>query len=608
MVSKRTPPMNKVFTRNLLFALPLLLVLSSSLAVAAEVSLVPSPPTEQAEIGKNLVYRFQISLPAGSQLAQEGLNLTAETPDSDPFFSEPYPAKIISTEAGSALVEWAAPLPDDLKPADHQIKFSFSGKDKSGQAVNGQWSGNLKVDFGEGWSANKISNFIEERGMFLFLLLLFGFGLLMSLSPCIYPMIPITLAVIGTQSKEKGILHGLTMSLTYVIGMALVYAIIGYLSATVASGITAFMQSPVVMIPIALLLLVLSFSMFGAYELQAPQFMRDKLGGAGGNRSGLLGVFIMGMVAGLIASPCVGPFLGGLLLMLSTTGDGLLAFISLFTFGMGMGVLLIFVGTFPALLGSMPQAGGWMESLNKGMGLLLVSMALYFVRPGSVIPAQYFYPLLGAVTVLVGVFMGAFDPTGSESSWWDRTRKALGIMALVMGLIFLVGSSLQYGFLGQAWKSILPEPAVTTVVQNADSSEVHAEKDTPAPLPAKVPWQKVHTGENVQAFLDAKRAEAITSGKPIMIDFWAQWCVYCKKLDKAVWNQPEVVKESLRFVTIKVDATKADDDEMTAIKNEFKVPGLPRVIFIDSRGEIQHGSSSAFKPAAEMLEVMKSIR
>jgi thioredoxin:protein disulfide reductase len=587
------------------------LLLGSASAQATEVTLIPETLPESFEIGKNMVLRFSLALPEGALLAEEGLQLQTEPGSEASFFSTPYPPKMVSTRAGAAVIEWAAPLPDDLKPAAHTLKFLLVAKDTTGQPLQGTWTGTLKVDFGEEWSANKISNFIEERGMFLFLLLLFGFGLLMSLSPCIYPMIPITLAVIGTQSKEKGILHGLTMSLTYVIGMALVYAIIGYLSATVASGITAFMQSPVVMVPIALLLIVLSFSMFGAYELQAPQFLRDKMGGPGGNRSGLFGVFLMGMIAGLIASPCVGPFLGGLLLMLATTGDGLLAFISLFTFGMGMGVLLIGVGTFPALLGSMPQAGGWMATLNKSMGLLLVGMALYFLRPESVIPAPYFYPLLGGVMVVVGCFVGAFDPLERNSGWWDRTRKALGILVLVSGLVFFVGSNLQYGFLGRAWQSVLPES--TSMVQLPAVTASHFEDSAPveqtaAPLPAKVQWEVIHTGDNVQAFLDRKRAEAKASGKPIMIDFWATWCVYCKKLDKAVWNQPEVVKESLRFVTIKVDATAQDDPEMEAIKEELRVPGLPRVIFIDSRGDILHGRSSAFKPAAEMLEVMKGIR
>ncbi len=603
--------MNRNLMNFIFLALVAFLVGEAVPAQGMEVTLTPESHPEPYEIGKELVLRFTVSLPEGSRLAAQGLDLAVEPEDGPIFFSKPYPPKIISEQASSAVIEWAAPLPDDLKPAEHSLRVSLTAKDISGQPLTGSWKGSLQVDFGKEWSANKISNFIEERGMFLFLLLLFGFGLLMSLSPCIYPMIPITLAVIGTQSKEKGILHGLTMSLTYVIGMALVYAIIGYLSATVASGITAFMQSPVVMVPIALLLIGLSFSMFGAYELQAPQVLRDKMGGPGGsNRSGLFGVFIMGMVAGLIASPCVGPFLGGLLLMLATTGDGLLAFISLFTFGMGMGVLLIGVGTFPALLGSMPSAGGWMETLNKSMGLLLVGMALYFLRPESVIPAPYFYPLLGGVMVLVGCFVGAFDPLGSESSWWDRTRKALGILALIMGLVFFVGSNLQYGFLGKAWQSILPEGGIATAPAASLLTQVVASspEEIATPLPKKVPFEIIHTGENVKAFLDQKRAEAKAAGKPIMIDFWATWCPYCKKLDKVVWNQPEVVKESLRFINIKVDATAPDDPEMEAIKADLQVPGLPRIIFIDSRGDILHGRSSAFKQAAEMLEVMKSIR
>ncbi len=605
---KRTP------LHPLLAFVALLMLFSAISAQSAQVNISPESLPEKVEIGKELIIRFNIALPGNAVLAPQGLSLKAETPGGDAFFSTPYPVKIITSNSGSAVVEWAAPLPDDLKPAEHQLKIILTAQDTNGDKLSGQWTGSLNVDFGDEWSANRIGNFIEQRGLFLFLLLLFGFGLLMSLSPCIYPMIPITLAVIGTQSKEKGILHGLIMSLTYVVGMALVYAIIGYVSATVASGIIAFMQSPVVMIPISILLLILSLSMFGAYELQAPQFMRDKLGGPGGdNRSGLLGVFLMGMVAGLIASPCVGPFLGGLLLMLATTGDGVLAFFSLFTFGMGMGVLLIGVGTFPALLGSLPSAGGWMESLNKGMGLLLVGMAMYFLRPGSVIPAPYFYPLAGGIMVVVGVFMGTFDALAPEASWWDRTRKGLGILILTSGLIFFIGSSLQYGFLGDAWKSILPEVPTTAVVQVASTATTatavqNQVKNTPTPLPAKVQWEKIHTGENVQAFLDQKRAEAVAAGKPVMIDFWASWCVYCKKLDKAVWNQAPVVEESLRFVTIKIDATKADDDEMTAIKELFKVPGLPRVIFIDSRGEILHGRTSAFKPADEMLAVMKGIR
>ncbi|PID80662.1 hypothetical protein CSB20_06365 [bacterium DOLZORAL124_64_63] len=603
-----------------LLILPLCLLLCGGQALGIEAQLTPVEHADTHEIGKEIVLRFDIRWDSDAALNPESLQISPQSEGGD-FFSTPYPPKVTANQAGSARIEWAAPLPEDIEPGDRSLALSILARDKAGAEVTGAWTGSLHVDFGEKWSANRIQNFIETRGRFVFLLLIFGFGLLMSLSPCIYPMIPITLAVIGAQNKDKGVLNGLVTSLTYAVGMALVYAIIGFLIASGTSGLTATMQSPIVLVPISLLLMVLSLSMFGAYELQAPQFLRDKLGGPGGSeKAGLLGAFAMGMVAGLIASPCVGPFLSGLLIFFATTGDGVLAFISLFIFGMGMSMLLIAVGTFPALLGNLPQAGGWMETLNRGMGLLLVGMAFYFLRPGSVIPAKFFYPLVGGLMVVVSCFMGAFDSQAPGTGWWDRTRKGLGILVFVFGLMFVIGSNLQNGFVGKAWRSLLADSMPQTVAvtghagagataQTTTSQTTTAQTTTaPAPLPKKVPWEKIHTGEGVKAFIDAKRAEAKAAGKPVMIDFWANWCVYCKKLDKLVWNQPPVVEESLRFVTLKVDATKADDADMSAVKEEFRVPGLPQVIFIDSRGEILHGRTSGFKSAEEMLEVMKSIR
>jgi thiol:disulfide interchange protein DsbD len=290
-----------------------------------------------------------------------------------------------------------------------------------------------------------------------------------------------------------------------------------------------------------------------------------------------------------------------------------LGFFSLFTFGIGMGLLLIGVGTFPALLGSMPQSGGWMDTIKKGMGLLLVAMAFYFVRPGAVLPAHIFYPLVGLTTILTSVYMGAFDSLAPEAGWWPRALKGLGLVVFVAGLYFLGGSFLQNGFMMPSPLAKLatvasPTASLETPV-SARGAATGSQVTSPAePLPDKVQWELIRTGENVQAFIDGKRAEAKAAGKPVMIDFWAQWCVYCKKLDKLVWNVPEVVQESLRFVTIKVDATPADDAEMTAIKEYFRVPGLPRVIFIDSRGEVLHGRTTGWQKAEDMLAIMKSIR
>jgi len=567
---------------------------------------------EITEIGKDLVLEIRITPAAGETLAAG--NVTVETETSRDFLGTPYPLRALDPEGRTAVFEWAAPVLAEVEPGQADLILKVSAGLPGGGIETGTWSGTFEVGFGEEWSADRITDFIARRGLLPFLAVVFGFGLLMSLSPCIYPMIPITLAVIGAQSQEKGAWHGLVMSVTYVIGMALVYAILGALSATVFSGITAFMQSPTVLVLMALLLLALSFSMFGAFELQAPAFLRDRLGGPGGGKSGLVGTFAMGMVAGLVASPCVGPFLAALLVWVATTGNWVLGFTSLFTFGMGMGLLLIGVGTFPAMLGSMPQSGGWMESVKKGMGLLLVAMAFYFVRPELVMPEKYFYPLVGVVVILTAVFMGAFDSMPPGAHWWDRTRKGLGLVAFVAGLFLLGGSFVRYNLLMPAAHDVIsgsPANAVAMIDSRDNPSTTIVDNPGPQPghvLPEKVSWEIIHTGEGVQAFLDGKMAEAKATGRPVMIDFWAQWCVYCKKLDKAVWNVPEVVAEAQRFVTIKVDATAPDDEEMTAIKEYFKVPGLPRVIFIDSRGEVLHGRTAGFKPAGEMLAVMKDIR
>ena len=573
------------------------LTLAAATPAAADLSLTAEGSAPSAEIGKDLVLDLVLRSDAGNL---DPARVTVIVTAGAEVLGKPYPLRFLGSGPASELrFEWAAPVPAGTAAGPHRLALRAEAAGPDGPLDAG-WSGEVALAYGADWSADRITAFIDERGLLLFLVLVFGFGVLMSLSPCIYPMIPITLAVIGARSQEKGAAHGLAMSVTYVLGMALVYAILGALSATVFSGITAFMQSPVVVGPIALLLVVLAFSMFGAFELQAPQFMRDRLQGTGGSRSGVAGVFAMGMVAGLVASPCVGPFLAALLVWVATTGNWVLGFVSLFTFGIGMGLLLVGVGTFPALLGSMPRSGGWMDTVKKGMGLLLLAMAFWFVRPGIFLPATVFYPLLGAATIIVGVFVGAFDALAAGAGWWDRTRKGLGIIALVAGLYLLGGSLLAHGPLRT------PVPAAPAAATAPPA--VAGGGPATAALPEHVQWDKVHTGENVRAYLDKRLAAAKAAGRPVLIDFWAEWCVYCKKLDKTVWNQPAIVAEAQRFVTVKIDATAPDDDEMAAIKAAWDVAGLPRVVFIDSRGEYLAGRSTGFVPPEQMLELMQGIR
>ena len=569
-----------------------------------------TPTADIAVIGQDLVLDITLTLPPGATIPADDLDIKIEIDGNHNLLESPYPLRLLDPAdtgiAGTLLqgtfsIEWAAPLVPNATPGTYVLRCQAQVRSATAEPLDAMWVGDIQIDFGEEWSADKITAFIQDKGMVLFLLVVFGFGILMSFSPCIYPMIPITLAVIGAQSQEKGAAHGLVMSVTYVIGMALVYAVMGALSATVFSGITAFMQSPAVLVPIALLLLILAFGMFGAFELEAPRFLRDRLQGPGGsNRTGLIAVFAMGLVAGLVASPCVGPFLAALLVWVATTGDWLLGFFCLFTFGIGMGLLLIGVGTFPAMLGSMPRSGGWMETVKKSMGLLLVVMAFYFVRPGLVLPEKTFFILAGLAAVLVGVFMGAFDALAAGTNWWHRTRKGLGLVVFVLGLYVLLGTFWQH-------RLLLPEPPPTPGLVASPGPVAPPTAAVQIPLPEKVQWQIIHTGEEVETFLADQRRLAREAGKPVMIDFWATWCKLCLVLDKQVWNDPAVVAEAQRFVTLKIDATD-QDEEMNAIFDEYKVAGMPTVVFIDSRGEVLLGRSTAFKKAGPMLEVMQGIR
>lgn len=579
-------------------------------APAAALELSANARQVTIEPGHDLVLDVVVTPAADEFLDSASLQVAVTATGDKAPLGAPYAPRSTPGENGALVVEWAAPLSAAARTGRHELTVTATAATIDGTPLSATAQVAIEVAYGSGWSANRIQDFLDRRGLPFFLALVFGFGVLMSLSPCIYPMIPITLAVIGARSQEKGALHGLGLSFTYVLGMALVYAVLGALSASVFSGITALMQSPWVVGPIAVLLLVLAFSMFGAFELQAPAFLRDRLAGPGGSKGGLLGVFAMGMVAGLVASPCVGPFLAALLVWVATTGSWVLGFVSLFTFGLGLGLLLIGVGTFPALLGSLPRSGGWMDTIKRGMGLLLVVMAFWFVRPGIALPASVFYPLAGLAAIVTAVFMRAFDRPREDWGWWPRTRMALGLVVFVAGLWLLVGSFLQHGFL-------IPSPLAGAAVTPEAAAPAGGPGRTPAaaaaPAPAAapaghVPWDVIATGAGAKARLDAVRADAKAAGRPVLVDFWATWCVYCKKLDKSVWNDPAVVAESARWATVKIDATAPDDQEMAAIKEEFGVTGLPRVVFIDSRGEILHARSTGFVPAAEMLALLQGVR
>ncbi|MBD3219729.1 hypothetical protein GF314_00680, partial [bacterium] len=320
----------------------LLLVVATPSPAALDVR----PADEAAIIGKDLV--LELELPAAIGTDPDALTVAVEATGEDggALFEDMMRLESAGEAGRFTLTVTTRP---DAAPGAHPVRVVVGDG-----TTEHAWDGEITLEFGDEWTAGRITWFIKDRGLFLFLGLVFLGGILMSATPCIYPMIPITLAVIGAQTQEKGVAKGFVLALTYGLGLAIVYGVIGVISATVFSGITAFLQSPVVLVPIAALMVAMSFAMFGAFELEAPAFLRNRLQGAGGGRAGLVGAFVAGMVAGLVASPCVGPFLAALLVWVGTTGSVFLGFWSLFIFGLGLSALLVAVGTFPSLLSSMP--------------------------------------------------------------------------------------------------------------------------------------------------------------------------------------------------------------------------------------------------------------
>jgi len=408
------------------------------------------------------------------------------------------------------------------------------------------------------------------RGSWMAFLLVFLGGVLSSLTPCVYPVIPITISFIGARSKGR--LHGFVQSLFFVAGMALVYSALGMAAAVGGGSFGAVGQSAVVQGVIAAIFLVFAASMFGAFEMQLPSSVSAKL--QQGSKSGPLGAVLMGAITGFIAAPCVGPIIAALLVFIAASQSLMLGFFLMLAYALGMGVLFLVIGTFAGALNSLPGAGGWMETVKKFFGVVMVAMALYFLR--DILPSAWMPWLAGAGLVVFGVFTGAFDPVDDESETTRKLFKALGWVALIIGARFLL-----FGF-GAA------SPAGTVAPQAGK----------------ELAWEVSSPDNDLHAELLASAAGA---GQPAIVDFWATWCVQCKELDHKTWTDPAVYEEGQRFQRIKMDMTRSETEWAKAQNSAFGVVGMPTVIFYDSRGD-EAARFVGFQAPDKVLALMQTVQ
>lgn len=389
---------------------------------------------------------------------------------------------------------------------------------------------------------------LEKQGIHWVLLLAFIGGLLVSLTPCVYPMIPITLSIIGGRNENVSFYKGLGLSATYVAGLSLTYALLGLAAATFGAQIRGFIQGPMFQGLVAVIFFLLALSMFDLIMLQAPAALRNRLGGI--KKTGIFGIFFMGMVSGLMASPCVAAPLAGILAFIAATGSQALGFFMLLLFAWGMSVPLLLIGAFSGSLNAMPRAGEWMNRVKEFYGFLLLAAALYFAKP--IIGIAWVELGIAALLASFAAFLGLFHNISEDAGLQPRVFKSFGVVAVAVACAFAISAASQWGCL------CLPKSA-------AEKQEDKAETF----------WQ-----HDLQAALK----EAAATGKPLFLDFRADWCTVCKDLELNVFPRPEIRSLLGRMVPVKIDATSPDDEKVNALLKQFGIVGLPTLVILQPDG------------------------
>ena len=405
--------------------------------------------------------------------------------------------------------------------------------------------------------------------------LFFVAGLLLSLTPCVLPMVPILSSIIVGQGESVTRWRGFTLALAYALGMALLYTALGVAAGLLGEGLAAWLQKPWVLASFAALLVLLSLSMFGFYELQLPSALRDGLSSRGDRMRGgqFAGVFAMGGLSALVVSPCVAAPLAAALLHISQTGDAVLGGVALFVLAMGMSVPLLLVGASAGAL--LPRAGAWMEQVKHVFGLLLIAVAIYTVQP--VLPALLAMACWGVLLIVGGASLGAFEPVAAGAhAGVARVVKGLGLVLALLGVL---------QFVGIASGGRDPAQPLARLARAGVGDAVAASAD------AGPHFDRVMS----VADLDQRLQSA---GRPVMLDFYADWCVSCKEMEAQTFVDPAVSAKLAKAVLLRADVTANSADDRALLKR-FHLFGPPGIILFDAQGhELEAARVVGFQDAA----------
>lgn len=400
---------------------------------------------------------------------------------------------------------------------------------------------------------NELAELFETKGSFVAFLAIFLIGLALNLTPCVYPMLSVTVSLFGTQTETNPV-KVFFKAVVYVLGIASMYSVLGVTAAMSGGLFGNWLQSPWVLGAIGALLFTLALSMFGLYQIQAPYWITSKLGGTTG--TGYVSLFISGLVVGVFAAPCIGPPVIALLALVGQRGDPVFGFWAFFVLSFGLGLPYLLLGTFSGLLKKVPRSGAWLVWVERIFGVVLTGAALFYLSLAFVPKAAAY--VVPSTLIAGGVYLGFIEPSAKDKIGLRRVKWMFGIACVVVGGVFA---------------NNLREPSLFWYAYNEDLI-----------------------------------SKARSSEQPIMIDFYADWCIPCLELDRRTFTHPQVISVADKFVRLKVDLTHFDSPEAEALRKKYDIAGVPTIVFLTHDGsEDKSARVIGYLPPDKFLERMKPL-
>ncbi|AQV95874.1 thiol:disulfide interchange protein [Cupriavidus necator] len=428
--------------------------------------------------------------------------------------------------------------------------------------------------------SDRIAGALASRNLGLIAALFFGLGLLLTFTPCVLPMVPILSSIVVGEHVTRG--RALVVSLAYVAGMAVVYTAVGVAAGLLGEGLSAALQTPWVLGAFAALMVALALSMFGLYELQLPQRWQSRLTESSNRRQGgqVAGAAAMGAISALIVGPCVTAPLAGALAYIAQTRDAVIGGAALFAMALGMGVPLVLVGVGAGNL--LPRAGRWMEVTKRFFGFLLLGVALWMLTP--VLPAWATMLALAALLLVAAVFLGAFDGLGPDPRNLARVGKGMGVLFAIAAAIVLIG-------VASGGRDPLQPLSHLSVARTGGEAASGAQA---------LRFERVRS----VAELDARVAQAEAAGKPVLLDFYADWCVSCKEMEHMTFVDPRVRARLSEIVLLQADVTANNADDKALLKR-FGLFGPPGIILFGADGRERPVRVIGYQSANRFLESLE---